>query len=295
MESGMAPCSWVDCPWRQNSNLPPPPPQVHEDQHDQATHEAHAKTQSCCVACFKASEGFLIHQGSHDLGGTRGSALSDDVDVVEDQERPYDGHQHNEGQGRPDAGDRYVAELVPSVRAVYFGSVIQFAVDRLHRRQEQYEDEAPPVPVVHKGHRRQSQLRVAEECYAVQERDAYLRQRGPDATLRVQEVLPDRSVHDAGNDIRDEIHDAEEHLEAGYLREQERSQEAHGYRDGKEDSGPDNVVQECAVELAAGQHLTVVLQADELSGPDPRPLGEGVVDGGYRGSHDNQQVDEHQG
>ena len=93
-------------------------------------------------------------------------------------------------------------------------------------------------------------------------------------------------------DVGDKVKDTEHHLEARYLGEQERPEETHRYGDRKEDGRPDQVVPKGRPEIPVGDDVPVVLQADKLGGPDPRPLGERVVDGGDGRPEYDKHVDD---
>src|SRR5918995_2893546 len=273
------------------STLPPPPAQENEDQDDNAAYEAKPEPHGRGLSRLEPLEGLLPHQGADYLAGTCRTAAGDDIDVVEDQQRVDDRQQHHEHERGPYSRQRHVQELLPAARTVHPRRLVEIVIHRLQCGQKQQHDKAPPGPDVDEGDRRQGEALAPEEGDPVEKGYPYRGERRSYAPAGIEDVLPDRTVDDAGNNVRNEVGDPEEELEAFYLREQERPEQAHRDRDGEKEDGPDDVVPHGDPEVPVGEKLRVVLQPHELCGSDPRPIGERVVDGGHGGPEDDEKVD----
>src|SRR5215204_3352104 len=276
---------------RRCSNLPPPSAQKDEDQHDQSANEAQTKSHGRGIPGLETLEGLFPHQGAYDLARAGRSAAGDDVHIVEDQQRVDDRQQYDEHERRPYPWQSYVPELLPAASAVYPGGLVEFVIHGLQGAQEQKENEPPPDPDIDESDRRKRETLTSEERDPLEKRDADGRQRRSDAPFRVEDVLPDRRVHDASHDVGHEVDDPEEHLESFYLREQERPEQAQEYRDGEEEYGPDHVVPHSHPEIRVGEQVPVVLETHEFCRPDPGPIRKGVVDRGDRRPQDDEHVD----
>src|SRR5215203_4625095 len=267
---------------RRCSNLPPPSAQKDEDQHDQSANKAQTKPHGRGIPGLETLESLFPHQGAYDLARAGRSAAVDDRQQYDEYER------------RPYPWQSHVPELLPAASAVYPGGLVELMIYGLQGGQEQKENEAPPDPDIDKSDRRKRETLAPEERDPLEKRDADRRQRRSNAAGRVEDVLPDRSVNDAGHDVGHEVGDPEEHLEAFYLREQERPEQAQEYRDSEEEGGPDHVVPHGHQEIRVGEQIPVVLETDEFSWPDPGPIRKGVVDRGDRRPQDDEHVDDQQ-
>src|SRR5580658_11302905 len=99
--------------WRRGSYVPPPAANARVDDDDDDGEYAKEQPHSRGVAGGLVAEGLGVHKRPDDLGRIVRAALRDDVDVVEDQERPDDRHERQEHKHGPDGRQRDVPELSP--------------------------------------------------------------------------------------------------------------------------------------------------------------------------------------
>lgn len=115
------------------------------------------------------------------------------------------------------------------------------------------------MPVIDPGHPPEGVAGAAENGDVVHTGNAEIIELGKNPFALVEDVFPHCCIDDAGNGVRDEIQQPEEHLPAGDLRKEKRPEQSHCDRDAQEEAGPDDDVPECFTEVLVVREVAKIL------------------------------------
>ena len=258
----------------------------------QPTKKLMREADRCGVARVEVTEGLLEHQDREHLGGAGWATLGQDPDVIKRQERPDRRHQDHEDDRRPDTRQRHIAELLPAVRAVQPGALVEVRRNVLHAGQKEHHQEAPPVPVINEAQwSADAVFGSPRKALSNPGTPISVKKRG-NTTVRAEQAAPERGRDDARQHVRDEERQAKDDRATPDRRQQAGGDQRHGDGDGQEHRQPEHIVHERVMEARVPEQGLVVRQADPLRRADTAPLRHGEVDRAERWRCDNENIDQ---
>ena len=266
----------MDCFISLPLTLDEPLQRADDQQHQYHQHDGERRGQA--DAALRERELVDLHAGDH--GRVAGATLRGHEHHVEAGERGHDGHGQADAELAAQTGDGDGEQLPPPAGAVEAGRLVQRDVDRADAAQQQHDAEAELEPEADDADRGQGRGLIAEPGVggAVETESA---QDLVDGAVVGEHPGPGHAGRGTGDDAGQEQADLGEGAGGLVLDvlDQGRGDQAEDDRQDREEDDEEERVADAADELGIGEHLDVVVDADEGAGVDAVPVVERVPGG----------------